>query len=411
MSEYRVRAVACDHQSSDEEVYRALRRATDPLSGSWERIANATRIGIKFNQDWAPDRVIMRHGQRQQLVSDAVVRATIRILREHTDAHLFVTDVGVEGSPPWTRAECTTILPVLNELGVPYVDGNKDETRWVDVPGGGLMFDRYPLPAASVEADAFISVQKMKNHRFMGVTLSLKNLFGLMALPPAGRPRTYYHHLVRLPYVLADLGRIYRPALSILDGMVCQAGEEWGPGEHARDANVLVAGDHTVATDAVVTHLMGHDPRSDWPVQPFIRDRNHLLAAAEGGFGTVDLAQIDLQTEVSRPLGEFFCLETDPPATVRAWLRTTAEQARFYQQHRERLVSEYAGRYIMLQRGEVRWTSTSGRLDVSRREIAGEHPDDALWLKYVDPEEAEGERFDVYERALELVSGVPPTGR
>jgi Uncharacterized conserved protein len=52
------------------------------------------------------------------------------------------------------------------------------------------MFDRYPLPSRAVEADAFVSAQKLKNHGFMGVTLTMKNLFGLMSLQPAARLRS-----------------------------------------------------------------------------------------------------------------------------------------------------------------------------------------------------------------------------
>ena len=36
----------------------------------------------------------------------------------------------------------------------------------------------------------------------------------------------------------------------------------------------------------------------------------------------------------------------------------------------------------------------------SRRELAGANKLSAMWLKYVDPEEAEGEHFEVYEEAL-----------
>ena len=50
---YHVRAVACDYRSSDEEVYQALKRATDPLETAWEKLGRARRIGIKFNQHWA----------------------------------------------------------------------------------------------------------------------------------------------------------------------------------------------------------------------------------------------------------------------------------------------------------------------------------------------------------------------
>ncbi|HKJ86862.1 MAG TPA: DUF362 domain-containing protein [Spirochaetia bacterium] len=399
-SQYRVRAVRCEHTANDEEVYTALKRATDPLERSWQRLESARRIGIKFNQDWNPDRIIMRHGHRQQLVSDPVVRATIRLLRERTTAEVFVVDVGVEGGAAADRRNYTSIAPVLEELSVPYIDGRTDPVAWAKVPGGGLMFERYPVPSSSLEADAFVSVQKAKNHKFMGVTLSLKNLFGLASVDPNGRPRAYYHHFVRLPYVLADLGRIYDPALNILDAMVCQAGEEWGPGEHPQDSNALIAGDHTVATDACVTALMGHRPESDWPEPPFHRDRNAVLVAAESGYGTVNLNEIDFDSEIDAPMGEFFGLATDPAETVRAWLRTTCEQGVFYEQNRERLVAEHAGNYILLQMGEVRWSDPSGRIRISRREIAGDHPEQGMWLKFVDPEETEGEHFEIYSNAL-----------
>jgi len=76
-----------------------------------------------------------------------------------------------------------------------------------------------------IDADAFVSVQKLKNHAFMGVTLCLKNLFGLMPTEPHGRTRAYYHHLVRMPYMLADIGRIFDPTLNIIDGLISQGYE------------------------------------------------------------------------------------------------------------------------------------------------------------------------------------------
>ena len=32
--------------------------------------------------------------------------------------------------------------------------------------------------------------------------------------------------------------------------------------------------------------------------------------------------------------------------------------------------------------------------------LAGDKPEQAMWLKYVDREEAEGEHFEFYEKAL-----------
>ena len=402
---YRVRAVHCDYRASDEEVYQALKRATDPLTRTWEKLGRAGRIGIKFNHQWAPSKVVMHEGHRQQLVSDPVARATLRLLRERTKADLFVVDVGVEGRglPPEATVQ---LLPVLREFDVPFINGHDDGVAWVDVPGGGQMFHKYPVPRSTTEADAMVSVQKLKNHLFAGVTLCLKNLFGLMPLQPRGRPRGYYHHLVRMPYVFADLGRIFDPALNILDGLVCQAGQEWGPGDHPRICNTLIAGDQVIATDACGAHLMGHDPQADWLTPPFHRDRNTLLVAAEGGFGTVDLSQIDFQSEASAPVGEFFAKVIDSPETITSWRRSMAEQALYYLDHKQEIVGKYAGKYVLLQMGEVRWSSETGNITASRRELSGDFPAQAMWLKYVDPDEIEGEHYDVYEKTLEQMQAL-----
>ena len=289
---------------------------------------------------------------------------------------------------------------MLVEFGVPFIDGLTQPVVWVEVPGGGQMFRRYPVPQCTVEADEMISVQKLKNHQFMGVTLCLKNLFGLVPLQPLGRPRAYYHHLVRMPYMLADLGRIFKPALNILDGLVCQAGQEWGPGDHPLICNTLLAGDQVIATDVCGTYLMGHDPRADWLTPPFHRDRNALLAAAEGGFGPLHLDQIDFQSEVQAPVGKFFSQVLDPEERVLDWHRSMAQQALYYRDHQPQFAAQHAAQYILLQMGQVRWADPTGSITTSRRVLSGDHPEQAMWLKYVDPAEAEGEHYEVYEETL-----------
>jgi len=241
----------------------------------------------------------------------------------------------------------------------------------------------------------------MKSHVTMGVTMALKNLFGLTPTEPYGRARQYFHHFIRLPYVLVDLGRITPPALSIVDALVAQSEREWN-GE-GRVADTLVAGEHVIATDACGTHLMGHDPLGDWPYQPFVRDRNALRIAHECGFGTADLGAIDFQSEVPAPVAAFHTLETDPYETVLAGRRSTCEQALHYRDHQRAFIDRYAGEYILLQDGEVRWHSPESVLGQSRRDLAGGNPLSAMWFKYVDPEEAEGEHFEVYERELAML--------
>jgi hypothetical protein len=217
-----------------------------------------------------------------------------------------------------------------------------------------------------------------------------------------GRTRSYFHHLIRLPYVLADLGVIIDPCLNIVDALTGQWGREWG-GE-GRICNTLIAGDQVTATDACSASLMGHDPASDWPSAPFRRDRNHLLIAAQRGFGTVDLGEIDFESEVSAPLADFDSVQVDPPATVRSWRRSACEQALYYRDHAEQLIDRYRGQFIFLQDGEVVWHGPDPSKLESRRALSGQKKDRALWLKLADPEEREGEQFSVYENNLSLIS-------
>ena len=90
---------------------------------------------------------------------------------------------------------------------------------------------------------------------------------------------------------------------------------------------------------------------------------------------------------------------TDSPETTANWRRTMCEQALFYHTNPQ-LFERYAGEYILLQDGEVRWHDPRATIKVSRRALAGDHPDHALFYKFVDPAEVEDEHYEVYERTL-----------
>lgn len=403
-SNHTVRALYCDHLSDDETVYQTLKEATAPLERSWAKLKSTKTIAIKFNQDFP--REVLFEGQRRQLVSDSVARAVLRLLREETDADLICVDASYyimyeDGN----LDDLTLIKHVLEEYNVSYLDGTKPPYKICEVPGGGVMFDSYGMIQGLVDADAVVSVAKMKNHSYMGITGCLKNLFGLMPTSLPSRPRHYYHHLVRMPYMLTDIGKMLDPALNIVDALVGQASSEWGREEDiGRIVDTLIAGDNVIATDAVMTHLMGHNPQADWLTEPFHRDRNALLVSAESGFGTVDLAQIDYQNDVSpQPEGTFFAKQWDTSGTVYTWRRTMCEQGLYYRDHIQEFVSKYPNEFILLQDGEVKWHDPEGILRISRRELAGRHRNHAMFFKYVDPEEREAEHFEVYEHNLNII--------
>ncbi|MBQ43728.1 MAG: hypothetical protein CME15_14870 [Gemmatimonadetes bacterium] len=395
---YRVRAIPCSHQASGEEIYERLKSITAPLDRSWARIEKARKVGIKFNMQMRTEAVRRIGGRRQELVDEDVVRASLRLLQERTDAELFVIDTSMvpAGQRP---GHDFNMASIFEEFGIPYVEAGDPPFERYKVPGGGTMFSEYQLSAALGEADAFVSIAKMKNHGFMGITLCLKNLFGLPPIPPHGRVRTYFHHVIRLSYVLPDLGLITQPCLNIIDGLTGQARREWG-GE-GRICDVLIAGDHVIATDASGMHLMGTDPHLDWPHPPFRRDRSPIAVAAEHGFGTANLEEIDLDMGgLQPPLAEFDSEELVPGERVKSLRRSACEQALFYREHRQRLCDQYAGSYIFLQDGNVVWSGTEPDKAGAVQDVSGERKDRAVWLKLADPDEREGEHIGVYERIL-----------
>ena len=54
----------------------------------------------------------------------------------------------------------------------------------------------------------------------------------------------------------------------------------------------------------------------------------------------------------------------------------------------------------------MRWHDPVSDLRVSRRVLAGDKPEQAMWMKYVDPDEEEGEHFQVYDAALAQAKAV-----
>ena len=85
---------------------------------------------------------------------------------------------------------------------------------------------------------------------------------------------------------------------------------------------------------------------------------------------------------------------------VRNWRLTTCQQGMAYLENQKQLIDKYRGQFIYMQAGEVVWNGPDPSDLGSRRQLSGGKKDSALWLKLVDPEEHEGENFNVYERLL-----------
>ncbi len=136
-----------------------------------------------------------------------------------------------------------------------FVDLNRDDVSPV---AGFADKGRIYLPNSALGADLIISLPKMKTHHWVGATLAMKNLFGLVPGGVYGWPKNLLHY-VGIPRSIVELNRIFRRTFAIVDGIVGMEGN--GPIQgKPRSCGVVVMGSDLVAVDATCCRIMGIDP-------------------------------------------------------------------------------------------------------------------------------------------------------
>ena len=117
---------------------------------------------------------------------------------------------------------------------------------------------RFYLARPVAEADVLISMPKMKTHHWMGVTLSLKNLFGTLPGIYYGWPKNLLHFRGIENSVL-DLAQTIQVHYNVVDGVVGMEGD--GPiMGRAKPVGALILSPFSLAADATASRLMGFDP-------------------------------------------------------------------------------------------------------------------------------------------------------
>jgi uncharacterized protein (DUF362 family) len=150
------------------------------------------------------------------------------------------------------------LAEVLQEDRIPFIDLNYDMGYQVPNAGRFSPLKTLTLPVTLKEADIIVSLAKLKTHHWAGVTLSMKNLFGLMPGSFYGWPKNVLH-VAGIDHCIIDINATVRPHLAIVDGIVGMEGD--GPIMGTpKEVGVLVLGRNLTAVDATCARLMGVDP-------------------------------------------------------------------------------------------------------------------------------------------------------
>jgi uncharacterized protein (DUF362 family) len=275
-------------------------------------------------------------------------------LRDRTDAHVLVGD-GCDGIAPADAARERGHMAIIEEAGFEFVDLHQPPHARFAVPDPA-MFRWYELSSALQDVDLFVSLAKMKSHHLCGVTLTMKNLFGLPPAPVYGSPRGALHSAIRLPRILSDLNQLFMPGICLIDGIVgCNYGEWQSRGDPV-SPGILIAGDSPVATDATAARFMGVDPTAPRGMPPFLRADNHIRLASDLGLGSIQRTDIDLIGEMPsdrKPFSVVGAAETETAAHAERARREVCRLAQQFFDERERYAEEYMDQVVMIGKDKV----------------------------------------------------------
>lgn len=146
----------------------------------------------------------------------------------------------------------------IRERRMNFVDLNRDEVLNVKLKANYSGLGRLWLPCTVLKSDFIVSMPKIKTHHWAGVTLSLKNMFGVVPGVKYGWPKNLLHwHGIQES--ILDICATVPVNFVIADGIIAMEGN--GPLQGPpRSFNRIVLADDPVAADATCSRLMGIDP-------------------------------------------------------------------------------------------------------------------------------------------------------
>jgi uncharacterized protein (DUF362 family) len=247
-----------------ETVYKALK-----LLGDLKHLTkNAEHVLIKVN-------FISTKTYNTGVTTDPlVVEAIIRTFKEFFD-EIYV----IESNATMTNADKafkkTGMQQVCRRNNVRFINLSKEKEKVkIRVPEPEVLKE-ITIPKIVLNS-ALISAAKLKTHSETGVTLGMKNMFGI--LPEKWK---FKYHFRGISKVVVDINSIIRPRLTVIDGFYALEGPGPTSGSPVK-MDVIIAGEDVVATDAVACHVMGIEPYEIY----------HIRRAYEKGFGEIRLNKI-----------------------------------------------------------------------------------------------------------------------
>lgn len=277
----RVAVLRCDrYDLAHRTVYDGLRLIEPDVRGK--------RVLLKPNLvEYSPSTCINTHPTVVASAVDALYRlGAASIIVADGPGHIRDADLLLEESG---------LRDALKAVGkAPFVDLNFDAVIRTPVSTRLTGLNELWLPWTVCAADVIISMPKVKTHHWAGVTLSMKNLFGVVPGSIYGWPKNILHWR-GIDNSIVELAASVPIHYVIADGVEAMEGNGplHGPSRHL---GCLVFADDPVAADSTCCRLMGINPRRV----------THLGLAAP--LGNLDPGNMQHRGEPVSPLLQEFAL-------------------------------------------------------------------------------------------------------
>jgi uncharacterized protein (DUF362 family) len=330
------RAASYDPQPLRQTLDRAL-----DLIGGIRKLVEGKTVTVKINVTGGPGTLAGLPGYRTYHVHPNVVAALCGALADAGARRIVIVESQYSAkTPEEVLSGGGWDVRAIRAAGGQRVTFEDTRNRGVwpgysrlKVPWGGFLFPAFDLNARYEKTDVMVSLAKLKDHASTGVTMAVKNLFGLAPTSlygsdapnesslsnrmdllhsakrtvPAGVPGELPHSWPdhwkhRVPRVTADLAGARPVDLAVVDGIETNRGGEgpWLKSVEPVRPGLLFAGRNAVCTDAICAAAMGYDPQAPHGSFPFPGD-NHLLLLSRVGVGAIDPRRIEV---CGLPLGK-----------------------------------------------------------------------------------------------------------
>lgn len=245
-------------------IEAAIRKAIDLAGGLREIVTPCSRVLIK------PNLVSPEPSGTGRITDCRVTEAVTKIVLELGPRSVIIGEgagagydfVGSNSTEEAFRVSGTA--DVADRLGVELRNLNTDEFEEVTVKNPYVM-DKVRIAKTALESDVIIDIPVLKTHGRCLITLSLKNMKGV--LPGAEKRKT---HRLGLDKGIADLNSVVKVDFVVVDALTGMQGLQEYPKDLVK-LGLILAGRDRIAVDTVGTYLMGFDPARIMHLQYFAK--------------------------------------------------------------------------------------------------------------------------------------------